>query len=80
MVGRLVRTRREDRIAAHDELILADGQVMRVTRTNLAAAKAAYAAQRAAKRRMAARPTWAAAAVVYDLYALEADGLRERAG
>jgi len=81
MFGRIVRTCQEDRIAAHDDLILADGQVIRVPRANLAAAKGAYAAQRAAERRMAARPSHTRAAeVMYDLDELEMDGLRERAG
>ncbi len=55
MFGKMFRTWREDRTATHDEVMLADGQILRVARANLAAAKALYAAQRAAERRMAQR-------------------------
>ena len=63
MFGKVFRTRHEDRTAPYDEEMLADGQVILVPRANLAAAKALYAAQRAAERRVAQR----AFTVIYDL-------------
>ncbi len=68
MFGMLFTTQREDRNARFDEVTLADGQVMVVPRANLAAAKALYAAQRAAERRMAQR----AAYFAYDFDQFEA--------
>lgn len=51
---RLVPTAHQDTANAHvDEILLADGQVLAVPRGNLAAAKAALAAQKAAAHRVA---------------------------
>ena len=46
------RTRREERIATVDRVMLADGSIIVVRRANLADAKALLAAERAAQRRM----------------------------
>ncbi|HET8909718.1 MAG TPA: hypothetical protein VFN11_22410 [Ktedonobacterales bacterium] len=46
------RTRREERIATADRVMLADGSIIVVRRANLADAKALLAAERAAQRRM----------------------------
>jgi hypothetical protein len=55
----LVRSsRRDDIVATEDRIVLADGNVVVVPRSNLAAAKALLAAQRAAVRRVA---PWSAA-------------------
>jgi hypothetical protein len=55
----LVRSsRRDDIVAAEDRVVLADGSVAVVPRSNLAAAKALLAAHRAAVRRVA---QWSAA-------------------
>ncbi len=48
------RTRREDRLATEDRVILADGSIVIVPRANLVAAKALLAAEKAAQRRMEA--------------------------
>ncbi len=45
------RTRREERTAPEDRVMLADGSIMVVRRANLAEAKALLAAERAAQRR-----------------------------
>lgn len=45
---------RDERYATTDRVILSDGQVIEVSRANLAAAKALLAAEKAAQRRLAA--------------------------
>ena len=45
------RTRREDRLATEDRVILADGSVFVAQRANLSSAKALLAAEKAARRR-----------------------------
>jgi hypothetical protein len=44
------RTRREDRLATEDRVILADGSVFVVQRANLSSAKALLGAEKAARR------------------------------
>ena len=46
------RTRREERKATEDRVMLADGSIIVVRRANLAEAKALLAAERAAQRRV----------------------------
>lgn len=48
-------SRKEDIVAQEDDVVLADGSHFVVPRTNLVAAKALLAAQRAAERRIAER-------------------------
>jgi hypothetical protein len=64
------RTRREERIATADRVMLADGSIIVVRRANLAEAKALLAAERAAQcrvdalraqRRTGEGPAWAPA-------------------
>ncbi|HEX5441181.1 MAG TPA: hypothetical protein VFW76_09875 [Ktedonobacterales bacterium] len=55
MLTLIHRTRREDRVATEDRVILADGSVFVVPRANLTAAKALLAAEKAAQRRADAR-------------------------
>ncbi|HEX6540696.1 MAG TPA: hypothetical protein VF040_02995 [Ktedonobacterales bacterium] len=55
MLTLLHRTRREDRLAREDRVVLSDGSIVVVPRANLAAAKALLAAERAAQRRADAR-------------------------
>lgn len=50
MLTLLHRTRREDRLAREDRVVLSDGSIVVVPRANLAAAKALLAAERAAQR------------------------------
>ncbi|HEU4783142.1 MAG TPA: hypothetical protein VFS83_07380 [Ktedonobacterales bacterium] len=45
------RTRREDRVATEDRVVLADGSIYIAPRANLAAAKGLLAAEKAARRR-----------------------------
>jgi hypothetical protein len=49
------RTRREDRVATEDRVVLADGSIYIVPRANLAAAKGLLAAEKAARRRADAK-------------------------
>jgi hypothetical protein len=49
------RTRREDRVATEDRVVLADGSIYIVPRANLSAAKGLLAAEKAARRRADAR-------------------------
>ena len=51
MLKLLDRTRREDRLASEDRVILADGSVFVSQRANLSSAKALLAAEKAARRR-----------------------------
>lgn len=53
MLRVLPENQREDRCATADRIVLPDGGVLTVPRANLAAAKSALAARKAAERRVA---------------------------
>ena len=53
MLGMSPVNQHDDRYAASDRVTLPDGQILTVPRTNLAAAKSALAAKKAAERRVA---------------------------
>jgi hypothetical protein len=53
MLGMSPENQRDDRCATSDRVMLPDGQILTVPRTNLAAAKSALAARKAAERRVA---------------------------
>lgn len=52
MLRVLPENQREDRCATSDRIMLPDGSVLTVPRANLAAAKSALAARKAAERRV----------------------------